>query len=88
MSFERAVNHVNTASDMGLVNNEGKAKLYALYKQATVGDVRGEQPAFIYFEARVKYEAWAKVRGIPPNKAKDMYVALLASLDPRFKTQS
>ena len=41
-------------------SNEEKLQVYALYKQATVGDVTGKRPGMMDFVGRAKYDAWAK----------------------------
>jgi diazepam-binding inhibitor (GABA receptor modulator, acyl-CoA-binding protein) len=55
-------------------------ELYALYKQATIGDVRGPRPSALDIRARAKYEAWAKAKGVTADKAMERYVALVAIL--------
>ena len=57
--------------------NELKLKLYAHYKQATEGDVAGEKPGFADFVNRAKYEAWAKLKGTPSEKAMEGYIKLV-----------
>jgi diazepam-binding inhibitor (GABA receptor modulator, acyl-CoA-binding protein) len=57
--------------------NDLKLKLYAHYKQATEGDVAGDKPGFTDFVNRAKYEAWAKLKGTPAEKAMDAYVRLV-----------
>ena len=37
--------------------------LYANFKQATEGDVKGKQPSRVHFRARAKFDAWAKLKG-------------------------
>jgi acyl-CoA-binding protein len=54
--------------------------LYALYKQATVGDVHGSRPGAFDVRARAKYDAWTKARGLSPEAAMERYVALVAKL--------
>ncbi len=54
-----------------------KLKLYAHFKQATEGDVAGDKPGFTDFVNRAKYEAWAKLKGTPPEKAMEGYVKLV-----------
>ena len=54
-----------------------KLKLYAHYKQATEGDVAGDKPGFTDFVNRAKYEAWAKLKGTPPERAMEGYVKLV-----------
>ncbi len=55
-------------------------KLYALYKQASVGDVQGDKPGFFDFVGAAKYEAWEKLQGLGSNEAKQQYVDLVAKL--------
>jgi len=57
--------------------NDLKLKLYAHYKQATEGDVKGEKPGFTDFVNRAKYEAWAKLKGTPAEKAMEGYIKLV-----------
>ena len=73
--FEKAAKDVlNAKKDPG---NDTKLKLYAHYKQATEGDVQGEKPGFTDFVNRAKYEAWAKLKGTPPEKAMEGYIKLV-----------
>jgi diazepam-binding inhibitor (GABA receptor modulating acyl-CoA-binding protein) len=60
--------------------NDTKLRLYALYKQATEGDVRGKRPAFTNPVGRAKHDAWAAVAGTGPADARAQYVALVRSL--------
>lgn len=60
--------------------NDDLLKLYALYKQATVGDVQGKRPGMMDFVARAKYDAWAVLEGTPSEDAKQAYVDLVESL--------
>jgi acyl-CoA-binding protein len=57
--------------------NDLKLKLYAHYKQATEGDVKGEKPGFTDFVNRAKYEAWAKLKGTSPDEAMKAYIKLV-----------
>lgn len=60
-------------------------KLYALYKQATVGDVTGSRPGLADFKDRLKYDAWARLKGMSKDKAMQDYIALVESLEKKFK---
>lgn len=76
--FESAVDAVKgLAEDPG---NEVKLRLYALYKQATEGDVTGSRPGFTNPVGRAKYDAWAKLKGTPPEAAQEQYVAIVSDL--------
>jgi len=57
--------------------NDMKLRLYAHFKQATEGDVKGEKPGFTDFVNRAKYEAWAKLKGTAPEDAMKAYIKLV-----------
>lgn len=59
-------------------------ELYALFKQATVGDVSGKRPGALDFKGRAKYDAWSKVAGTAGDRAKAEYVALVARLKQKY----
>lgn len=54
--------------------------LYALYKQATEGDVSGDKPGFFDFVARAKYEAWEALQGTAAEQAMQRYIDKVRSL--------
>ncbi len=54
--------------------------LYALYKQATEGDVAGDKPGFFDFVGRAKYEAWEELKGTGADEAKQRYIDKVRSL--------
>jgi acyl-CoA-binding protein len=56
-------------------------KLYALYKQATAGNVKGKRPGFTDFVGRAKYDAWAKLRNKPKEWAMEEYIKLVGELN-------
>lgn len=82
--FQVAVKHVATPGGPEQTNNT-KLVFYAAYKQATEGDNTREAPSFLNFVARSKHDAWAKLRGLTKQQAKDLYVSTLIEVDPRFK---
>lgn len=60
--------------------NDILLKLYAYYKQATVGDVEGKRPGFTDFAGRAKYDAWKKVKGLAAEDAMQHYIDLVETL--------
>lgn len=60
-------------------------ELYALYKQATLGDVTGARPSRLDFKGRAKYDAWAQRKGIAPDDAKRAYVECAQRLQARYR---
>ncbi|WP_028449639.1 acyl-CoA-binding protein [Chitinibacter tainanensis] len=72
---QKEVVELNEAPDV-----QTKLKLYALYKQATEGDVSGDRPSAIQFVAQAKYDAWSKLAGTSSDTAMQNYVALVEEL--------
>ena len=62
-------------------SNEDLLQLYALYKQATEGDVTGERPGGFDFKAIAKHDAWADVKGKTKEQAMQEYVSLVQQLE-------
>ncbi len=55
-------------------------KLYALYKQATDGDVDGKRPGFTDMVGRAKWDAWNELKGTSADDAMQRYVDLVEDL--------
>lgn len=55
-------------------DNQTLLKLYAFYKQATEGDVKGAQPGFTDFVGRAKFDAWTKLKGTSASEAMENYI--------------
>jgi acyl-CoA-binding protein len=54
--------------------------LYALYKQATVGDATGSRPGMFDVKGRAKFDAWSEKKGTTKEAAADQYLALAKRL--------
>lgn len=61
-------------------DNTTLLKMYALYKQATAGDVQGERPGFADMVGRAKWDAWNGMKGTTSEGAMQQYIDLVASL--------
>ncbi len=61
-------------------DNDTLLRLYALFKQATSGDVSGPRPGGFDFVGGAKHDAWAKLAGTSTEDAMRAYVALVESL--------
>ena len=61
-------------------NNATLLKIYALYKQATVGDNTEKKPSFSDMVGRAKWDAWNALKGTEADAAKQQYIDLIASL--------
>ena len=70
--FETAVADVKTLTKRP--DDEDMLRLYALYKQGTEGDVKGDRPGAFALKDRAKYDAWARLKGTDGAKARELYV--------------
>lgn len=61
-------------------DNQTLLRLYALYKQATSGDVDGERPGFTDMVGRAKWDAWSALKGTSAAEAMQRYIALVDDL--------
>ncbi len=55
-------------------------KIYALYKQASAGDVDGKRPGFTDMVGRAKWDAWNGLKGTSADSAMQDYIDLIESL--------
>lgn len=62
-------------------DNATLLKLYALYKQATEGDVSGAKPGFGDLVGRAKWDAWAALKGTSTDAAMQRYIDLVDGLE-------
>ncbi|NBQ89910.1 MAG: acyl-CoA-binding protein [Betaproteobacteria bacterium] len=77
-AFQQASQDVQQLDERPSIEN--LLKLYALYKQATEGDVQGERPGMMDMKGRAKFDAWAGLQGLSAQDAMQDYVDLVESL--------
>jgi len=73
--FNAVVEAVRTEKPAKEASSSDKLSIYALFKQAKEGDVKGERPGMFSMEARAKYDAWSKNKGMDTNTAMENYIA-------------
>lgn len=61
-------------------SNEKMLELYALNKQATVGDIDIDKPAMFDFVAAAKYNAWQAKKGTSKEVAQQQYIDAVSAL--------
>lgn len=61
-------------------SNDVLLNLYALYKQATDGDVNGPKPGMFDMVAGAKYSAWKKLVGTSKESAMQKYIDQVEAL--------
>lgn len=76
--FEAAV--ANSKNLTERPDNMTLLKLYALYKQGSVGDNTEKKPGFSDMVGRAKWDAWNGFKGTSGDDAMQQYVDLIESL--------
>jgi diazepam-binding inhibitor (GABA receptor modulator, acyl-CoA-binding protein) len=76
--FEQAMADSKTLSERP--DNGTLLKLYALFKQGSVGDADGKRPGFTDMVGRAKWDAWNEIKGTDKQVAMKDYIALIDSL--------
>ena len=76
--FEKAVAESKTLPEKP--DNATLLQIYALYKQATAGDVDGKRPGFTDMIGRAKWDAWNEIKGTSKDDAMQQYVSLIDDL--------
>ncbi|HEX6590728.1 MAG TPA: acyl-CoA-binding protein [Moraxellaceae bacterium] len=76
--FEQAQKDVHTLSKKP--GNADLLDLYASFKQATDGDAHGDRPGMMNITGRLKYDAWAALKGLSKADAQQRYVDKVQSL--------
>lgn len=73
----RIISATSVAPSAALLTQSDKLRLYALYKQATVGRCTGPRPSFFDVEGKAKYAAWSDLADLPRTTAMCQYVELV-----------
>ncbi len=61
-------------------DNATLLKIYALYKQGSVGDNAEKKPGFGDMVGRAKWDAWNGLKGTSSDDAMQQYIDLIESL--------
>lgn len=77
-AFNKAKDRLNTLKDDP--ENETKLKLYALFKQATVGKCNVPKPGMMDLVGKYKWSAWNDLGEMTQDEAKKAYTELVDSL--------
>nr|ACO11555.1 Acyl-CoA-binding protein homolog [Caligus rogercresseyi] len=77
--FQAAADEVSLKMNQTLSQDEMK-EVYALYKQATVGDVNVDRPGMMDLKGKAKWDSWSTKKGMTTDEAKGKYISLAKDL--------
>ncbi|KAM5151942.1 acyl-CoA-binding protein [Mantella aurantiaca] len=80
--FEKAAEEVKKLTKTP--SDDEMLQTYALYKQATVGDVNTARPGMLDFKGKAKWDTWESKKGISQEDARAQYIALVAELKAKY----
>ena len=83
--FKKAVWLIRNGPPNPNTTTAQKLQYYALFKQATLGDVQGTQPWAVQLEARAKWDAWAALKGMSKEEAMQKYIDLITAGDAAWE---
>merc|ERR1712055_1048586 len=81
-SFDKAAEEVKNLKSKP--TDEEMLEIYALFKQASVGDINTERPGMLDFKGKAKWDAWEKKKGMTKDAAMEAYVAKVEALKDTY----
>lgn len=79
--FDRTVAKVQEKSEEMLkLPDDKKLEVYALFKQATIGDCNTDRPGMLDFKGKAKWDAWNGKKGTSQEDAQKEYTELISTL--------
>jgi diazepam-binding inhibitor (GABA receptor modulating acyl-CoA-binding protein) len=82
--FEHAATLIRESTWAMRLPQDDLLKLYALYKQSTEFNKRGDKPGFFDFKGKAKYEAWEELKDMPQRDAMQSYIDLVHDLNVKY----
>jgi len=67
--------------------NEEMLQVYALFKQATVGDCNTTRPGMLDMKGKAKWDAWDAKKGTASDVAEGEYITLVEDLKEKYGMQ-
>ena len=66
--------------------NEEMLELYALFKQASEGDINTERPGWLSLDlkGKAKWDAWNSKKGMSKEDAEQLYIKKVAELQEKY----
>ncbi|XP_078703232.1 acyl-CoA-binding protein-like isoform X1 [Branchiostoma floridae x Branchiostoma belcheri] len=80
--FEKAAEEVKTLKSTP--TDEEMLEIYALFKQAKVGDVNTARPGMLDFKGKAKWDAWEAKKGMSQEDARAKYIAKVEELKGKY----
>ncbi|KAG8037510.1 hypothetical protein G9C98_005720 [Cotesia typhae] len=81
--FEQAAEDIKSLTKRP--SDDELLELYALFKQATVGDVNTGRPGMLDLKGKAKWDRWNSKKGISKDDAKKSYIAYAMGLLATYK---
>ena len=83
MEIKFACSHLNWKAHLPKLKDD-VLKIYAFYRQATLGDAPPEEDRPLDQLGKDKWDLWNKYRGTPKDVAKRRYITYMRNIDPKL----
>ena len=83
--FDQAVKFVQSGKGGFRPTNEIRLEMYALFKQATEGDIKSKKPGLTDLVGKAKYSAWERLKGMDSEKAMETYINRIESIRNKIR---
>lgn len=81
--FEQATEVVKTLTKRP--TDDEFLELYALFKQASIGNINTSRPGMLDLKGKAKWDAWKSKDGMSQNDAKEAYIKFVDTLVEKYK---
>ncbi|CAL4107183.1 unnamed protein product, partial [Meganyctiphanes norvegica] len=81
-NFDKAAEEVKKLTKQP--TDEEMLEIYALFKQASVGDINTDRPGMLDFKGKAKWDAWEKKKSMTKDAAMEAYVAKVEALKATY----
>ncbi|PVD30841.1 hypothetical protein C0Q70_10116 [Pomacea canaliculata] len=81
-AFQKAAEEVKNLKQKP--TDDEMLKVYALFKQGTVGDCNTDRPGLLDLKGKAKWDAWNAKKGTAQGQAKEDYVKLVEELKAKY----
>ncbi|XP_001641414.2 acyl-CoA-binding protein [Nematostella vectensis] len=82
-AFQKAATEVKNLKEKP--DDTEMLEVYALYKQATVGDINTARPGMLDFTGKAKWDAWEKKKGKSKEECEAAYIAKVEELKEKYE---
>jgi len=79
-AIAKALYDSSVAEHVSALSNRIRLEIYALFKQASIGDINTARPGWMAFKSRAKWDAWRSKKDMTQEEARKAYISIVKEL--------